>query len=161
MRTYLYLIILSFFLTSCYTYQRKKRAEVLPQNGQELMQKPADGNIASAQRNNTTGETQNKKTQETANEVAPVPINIQNELQPTKNYRIKADGRSYKLIVDRWEGDSLVAHPVKRPQQIIKLHKSQINAETITERRFSKPLSDILTVATYAGIGVGIWMLLR
>ncbi len=151
MQKYLYLIILSFFLTSCYTYQRKKQVAVPPENGQESKKKAV----------HTAGETPIRKSQQTVTEKEPVPVNIQNELQPAKNYKIKVDGRSYKIIVDRWEGDSLIAHPAGKPAAILKAHKNQINAETIAERRFSKPLSDILTVLVYAGIGIGIWMLLR
>lgn len=161
MQKYLYLIIISFFLTSCYTYQRKKQVVVPPENGQESKMRAVDGNIASAQLNYTAAETQIKKSQQTVNEKELVPINIHNELQPTKNYKIKVDGRAYKIIVDKWEGDSLVAHSVSKHEEILKLHKNQINAEAITEKRFSKPMSDIITILVYAGIGAGIWMLLR
>ena len=160
MQKYLYLIILSFFVTSCYTYQRKKQVTLPPEKTQETKKKAVDSNIASAQLNNATAEAQNKKSQ-TVNEQQFVPINIQNELQPTKNYKIKVDGRSYKIIVDKWEGDSLVAHRSNKPGAILKLHKNQIDAEAIAEKRFSKPLSDAITILVYAGIGVGIYMLLR
>jgi len=161
MQKYIYLIILSFFVTSCYTYQRKKQVTIPSQNGQESQKKAADGNIASAQLNNTATETQNKKSQQTVNEQQFVPINIQSELQPTKNYKIKVDGRPYKIIVDKWEGDTLIAHRSNKPAAILKLHKNQINAEAIAEKRFSKPLSDAITILVYAGIGAGIYMLLR
>lgn len=160
MQKYLYLIILSFFLTSCYTYQRKKQVILPLENSQESKKKAIDGNIASAQLNNIATDTQNKKSQ-TVNEQQLVPINIQNELQPTKNYKIKVDGRSYKIIVDKWEGDTLVAHRLHKPEAILKIHKNQIDAEAMAEKRFSKPLSDIITILVYAGIGVGIYMLLR
>jgi len=161
MQKYLYLLIISFFLTSCYTYQRKKRVDVPPENGRQSKTSAVNGNTASAQSNLTAAETQIKKSQQTVNEKELVPVNIQNELQPTKNYKIKADGRAYKITVDKWEGDSLVAHPIHKPEKILKLHKNQINAETIAEKRFSKPLSDIITILVYGGIGVGIYMLLR
>lgn len=161
MQKYLYLIIISFLVTSCYTYQRKKQVSVSPENEQELKKKAAADNNSSAQLKLTAAETQIKKPQQTVNEKEIIPINIQNELQPTKNYKIKVDGRAYKIIVDKWEGDTLVAHPVHKPEKILKLHKNQINAEAIAERRFSKPLSDIITILVYAGIGVGIYMLLR
>lgn len=161
MQKYLYLIIISFFLTSCYTYQRKKQMGLPPENGQESKKRAVDGSITSAQINYTVAETQIKKPQQTVHEQETIPINIHNELRPTKNYKIKVDGRTYKIIVDKWEGDTLVAHPVRKPEKILKLHKSQINAEAIAEKRFSKPMSDIITILVYAGIGVGIWMLIR
>ncbi|MCU7613453.1 hypothetical protein N0B16_03295 [Chryseobacterium sp. GMJ5] len=120
-----------------------------------------DGNSASSQRNDTAAETQSNKSKPTINKKQPIPINIQNELQPTKNYKIKADGRVYKIIVDKWVGDSLVAHSANKPQEVLKLHKNQIEAETIAEKRFSQPIADIITILVYAGIGVGIWMLVR
>lgn len=48
---------------------------------------------------------------------APAPINIQEKLAPNKNVKIDVDGKSYKIIVDRWESDSLVAHPVRSPKR--------------------------------------------
>jgi len=91
----------------------------------------------------------------------PAPINVKEKLAANKNVRIDVDGKSYKIIVDRWENDSLVAHPVRQPDKILKFHKNQINAEKIAEKRFSQPIADIITVTVYAGIGVGIWALLQ
>lgn len=91
----------------------------------------------------------------------PAPINVKEKLAANKNVRIDVDGKSYKVIVDRWENDSLVAHPVRQPDKILKFHKNQINAEKIAEKRFSQPIADIITVTVYAGIGVGIWALLQ
>jgi len=160
MQKYLYLIILSFFVTSCYTYQRKKQVTLPPETGQDSKKKAVDEKIASAQLSNAPTEVQNMNSK-VVNQQQLVPINIQNELQPTKNYKIKVDNRSYKIIVDKWEGDTLVAHQLHRPEAILKFNKNQINAESIAEKRFSKPLSDIITILVYGGIGVGIYMLLR
>lgn len=159
MQKYLYLSIIAFFFTSCYTYQRKAQVVVTPENVQN--KKSVDSNILLEKASKTTADTQINIPLQTVNEKNVVPINIQNELQPTKNYRIKADGKTYKLIVDKWEGDSLVAHSVNKPNEIIKLHKNNIKAEDIAEKRFSKPIADIITILAYTGIGVGIWMLLR
>lgn len=161
MQKYLYLIIATFLVTSCYTYQRKKQVSISSENGQESNRRAVDANAESAELKITSDENQNKKSQKIATDQETVPVNIQNELQPTKNYKIKVDGRSYKIIVDKWEGDTLVAHPVRRPEAKLKFHKNNITGETIAEKRFSKPLSDIITIFVYAGIGVGIYMLLR
>jgi hypothetical protein len=91
----------------------------------------------------------------------PVPVNVQEKLTPKKNVRIDVDGKTYKVIVDRWESDSLVAHPVHNPKKILKFHKNQINGEKIAEKRFSQPIADIITVVVYAGIGVLIYSLIR
>ncbi|WP_312994654.1 hypothetical protein [Chryseobacterium flavum] len=147
MRKNLYFTIILFSLTSCYTYQVKKQADPAADN------KPA--NNASPQMKNTAG-SQNPNAQQ-----APVPVNIQEKLSPNKNVKIDVDGKSYKIIVDRWESDSLVAHPVHQPKKILKFHKNQINGERIAEKRFSQPIADIITVAAYAGIAATVWFLLR
>ena len=143
MRKYIYLPIIAFFFTSCYTYQRKAQVVVEPENAQNTVNKSPDGSV------------------QAVNPQVIVPINIQNELQPSKNYRIKSNGKSYKVIMDRWEGDSLVANSVNRPSEIIKLHKNNIKAEDIAEKRFNKPIADIITILAYTGIGVSVWMLLK
>ncbi|MGD1319087.1 hypothetical protein [Chryseobacterium sp. 2R14A] len=146
MQKYLYLII-SLCLVSCYTYQVKKPVDPAIDNKQNPK------NNAAVANNTAPGQ---KDVQPT-----PVPINVKEKLAPNKNVRIDVGGKSYKVIVDRWESDSLVAHPVRQPDKVLKFHKDQINAERIAEKRFSQPIADIITVAAYAGIGVGIWSLLQ
>ncbi|MDR6403356.1 MULTISPECIES: hypothetical protein [Chryseobacterium] len=154
MRKNLYLIIISFSLVSCYTYQVKKQVDPAIDNNQSK-KGAALANGSSAQSKNIV-ETQNLNLQQT-----PAPVNIQEKLAPNKNVRIDVDGKTYKIIVDRWESDSLVAHPVHNPKKILKFHKNQINGERIAEKRFSQPIADIITVVAYTGIGVGIWALLN
>ncbi|WP_419870463.1 hypothetical protein [Chryseobacterium sp. CT-SW4] len=155
MRKNLYLIILSFSLTGCYTYQVKKRVDPVADNKQESKKGAAPVNNSTLKKG-TAGESQNPNVQP-----APAPINVQQELSQGKNVKIKTDRGSYKIIVDRWEGDSLVAHPVRNPDKILKFHKNQINGEKIAEKRFSQPIADIITVTAYAGIGALIWYLLK
>lgn len=154
MRKNLYLIIISFSLVSCYTYQVKKQVDPAIDNNQSK-KGAALANGSSAQSKNIA-ETQNLNSQQT-----PAPVNIQEKLAPNKNVRIDVDGKTYKIIVDRWESDSLVAHPVHNSKKILKFHKNQINGERIAEKRFSQPIADIITVVAYTGIGVGIWALLN
>lgn len=147
MQKYLYLIIISLCLVSCYTYQVKKPVDPTIDNKQNPK------NNAAVANNTAPGQKDVPPT--------PVPINVKEKLAPNKNVRIDVGGKSYKVIVDRWESDSLVAHPVRQPDKVLKFHKDQINAERIAEKRFSQPIADIITVAAYAGIGVGIWSLLQ
>lgn len=147
MQKYLYLIIISLCLVSCYTYQVKKPVDPAIDNKQNPK------NNAAVANNTAPGQ---KDVQPT-----PVPINVKEKLAPNKNVRIDVGGKSYKVIVDRWESDSLVAHLIRQPDKVLKFHKDQINAERIAEKRFSQPIADIITVAAYAGIGVGIWSLLQ
>ncbi|MBK1896162.1 hypothetical protein [Chryseobacterium paridis] len=156
MRKNLYFIIILFSLVSCYTYQVKKQPDTANDNKRESKKNAPLANTASPQTKSPVAESQNMNLQQT-----PAPINVQDKLAPSKNVRIEVDGKTYKVIVDRWESDSLVAHPVHNPKKILKFHKSQINAERIAEKRFSQPIADIITVAAYAGIGVLIWSLVK
>jgi len=158
MQKNLYLITLLFCLVSCYTYQVKKPADPIIDNKQDSKKSAAlaNANTAPPQAKNTTVLPQGQNSQPT-----PAPINIQEKLAPNKNVKIEVDGKTYKVIVDRWERDSLIVHPVHSPKNILKFHKNQINAERIAEKRFSQPIADILTVLAYASIGVGIYLLVK
>ncbi|WP_061085516.1 hypothetical protein [Chryseobacterium indologenes] len=157
MQKNLYLILISFFLTSCYTYQVKKQVDPTTGNKQESKKNTAPANTNSPQMQSTAvSNPQNQNIQQ-----PPVPVNVQEKLTAGKNVKIDVELRSYKVIVDRWEGDSLVAHPVRNAKKTLKFHKNQIDAERIREKRFSQPIADILTVTAYAAIGVGIYLLVR
>ncbi|MET3538117.1 hypothetical protein [Chryseobacterium limigenitum] len=156
MRKNLYLIIISFSLVSCYTYQVKKQVDTTIDNKSGSKNTAGLANNTTAQTKSITAQTQNPNSQQ-----APPPINIQEKLTPNKNVRINVDGKNYKVIVDKWESDSLVVHPVHNSKKILKFHKNQINGEKIAEKRFSQPIADIITVVAYAGIGVLIYSLIR
>ncbi len=156
MQKNLYLIIILFSLSSCYTYQVKKQPDPAADNSQEAKKGITPANNAALPMKKTAEEAQNLKLQQPA-----APVSIQEKLAPNKNVKIDVEGRSYKIIVDRWESDSLVAHPVNNAKKTLKFHKNQINAEKIAEKRFSQPIADILTVAAYTAIGVGIYFLVR
>lgn len=150
MRKNICLLLLTFTLASCYTYQVKKPANISVETNQDAKKTL----LAKAK-------TEKEETQSLDLPKTSVPVNIQEKLSANKNVRIDVDGKTYKIIVDRWEKDSLVAHPVHNSKQILKFHKNQINAEKIAEKRFSQPIADIITVVAYAGIGAGIWYLLQ
>lgn len=156
MRKNLYFIIILFCLSSCYTYQVKKPADPAANNKQSSKKNTALANNTSEQMKSNAAESQIVNSQP-----APVPINVQEKLASNKKYKIDVDGKSYKITVDKWESDSLVAHPISNPKKILKFHKNQINSEKIAEKRFSQPIADIITVTAYVGIGVAIWSLLK
>jgi hypothetical protein len=154
MQKNLYLIIISFCLVSCYTYQVKKQADTTTDNKQDSKKSATLADNTPMQTKSTTAASQSLNLQQ-------MPVNIQEKLTPNKNVRIDVDGKTYKIIVDKWENDSLVAHAVHNPKKILKFHKNQINGEKIAEKRFSQPIADIITVAAYAGIGVLIYSLVK
>lgn len=158
MQKKLSLLVLLFSLVSCYTYQVKKPAELPVDDKKESKKSPSVAEVASVQENSPTV----AKTNPTANpQPTVIPINVQEKLAAGKNFRIDADGKTYKIIVDKWVGDTLVAHPVRQKDVVLKFHKNQINADRIAEKRFSQPIADILTVVAYVGIGVGIYALIK
>ena len=75
---------------------------------------------------------------------------IKGKLQPNRFYKITARDKQFKIQVDKWDGDSLVSHIIRRPEKVVKLHKDEINEDLILERRFSRPFSDLFTVGAYA-----------
>lgn len=154
MRKNLYLIIISFSLVSCYTYQVKKPVDPAIDNKTGSVKAASLAENTLAQTKSVKAEVQNPNPQ-------TVPVNVQEKLTPNKNVRINVDGKNYKVIVDKWESDSLVAHPVHNAKKVLKFHKNQINAEKIAEKRFSQPIADIITIVAYAGIGVAVWSLLK
>ncbi|MDY0931891.1 hypothetical protein [Chryseobacterium sp. CFBP8996] len=157
MQKKLFLIIILFSLVSCYTYQVKKPVDTAAID----TKKEPSKNVASVDATPIEMKSTKAELQKLSSQQAPAPINVQEKLVPNKNFKIDVDGKAYKIIVDRWESDSLVAHAVNNPKKILKFHKNQIDSEKIAEKRFSKPLADIITIAVYAGIGVGIWSLLQ
>jgi len=156
MRKNFYFILILCTLTSCYTYQVKKPVDPAVSNNQSPKKNTTVANNTSQQMMDTTTSAPNLSAQP-----APAPVNVQEKLAAGKNVRIEVDNKSYKVIVDRWEGDSLVAHPVRNAKKSLKFHKNQINSERIAEKRFSQPIADILTVTAYAAIGVGIYLLVK
>ena len=162
MKNYLYLLIISFSLISCYTYRAKSEKET---TAQELQKSEADSNDAAGKANasqQAKNQSKSPRRSVTKKDNSPTqPANIEEKLEANKYFKIEAGGRPYKIQVDKWESDTLVAHVIHKPKKILKFHKNQINQSTITERRFSQPTADIITVVAYAAVGVGIWALIK
>ena len=162
MKKYLYLFIISISLVSCYTYRAKTEKDVTTEETpkakvrtDESAQKvnPAAQSELEAKMAQTSSANKNKKQTQ--------PTNIEEKLEANKYFKIEAGGKPYKIQVDKWESDTLVAHVIHKPKKILKFHKNQINQSTIAERRFSQPTADIITVVAYAAVGVGIWALVK
>jgi hypothetical protein len=166
MKKHFYLLILSFSLISCYTYKIKSEKEATSQDTREIrtkkMDDPAAGKaIANVQASVSAIEPESPKKNRATKDKTPRPTTIQEKLEANKYFRIEVGGKPYKIQVDKWESDTLVAHVIHKPKKILKFHKNQIDQSKIAERRFSQPVADIITVVAYAGIGVGIWTLVK
>lgn len=166
MKKHLYLLIISFSLISCYTYRIKEErkettadAKQAPSNSDKIAEKE----LANSQSNlSIAGSKGTRKPKPDNGKIsAPKPANIQERLEANKYFKIEVGDRTYKIQVDKWESDTLVAHVIHKPKKILKFHKNQINQSTIAERRFSQPTADIITVVAYAAVGVGIWTLVK
>ena len=162
MKKYLYLLFLSLSLSNCYTYKASAETDDVKETQQETRQKlkkQMTDNVTSMDQADLSATPSNKTVPVNTNK--PKATNIMEKLEPNKIYKIDVAEKSYKIQVDKWESDSLVAHVIHKPKKILKFHKNQINQSTIAERRFSQPMADIITVTAYAGIGAGIWAIIK
>lgn len=163
MKKYLYLLLLPLSLTNCYTYKIPAESEEVPAAKQETPVAADARNpkiaMSANQATMDMSEAKVSRTRPQNKPAKPKPTSVTEKLEPNKFYKIDVADRSYKIQVKKWESDTLVANVIHKPKKILKFHKNQINQSTIAERRFSQPVADILTVAAYTGIGVGIWAL--
>lgn len=162
MKKYLYLLFLSLSLSNCYTYKASAETDDVKETQQETRQKlkkQMTANVTSMDQADLSATASNKTIPVNTNK--PKATNIMEKLEPNKFYKIDVAEKSYKIQVEKWESDSLVAHVIHKPKKILKFHKNQINQSTIAERRFSQPVADIITVTAYAGIGAGIWAIIK
>lgn len=162
MKKYLYLLFLLLSLFNCYTYKASAETDDVKETQQETRQKlkkQMTDNVTSMDQADLSATASNKTVPVKTNK--PKATNIMEKLEPNKFYKIDVAEKSYKIQVDKWESDSLVAHVIHKPKKILKFHKNQINQSTIAERRFSQPVADIITVTAYAGIGAGIWAIIK
>lgn len=162
MKKYLYLLFLSLLLSNCYTYKASAETDDVKETQQETRQKlkkQMTANVTSMDQADLSATASNKTVPVNTNK--PKATNIMEKLEPNKFYKIDVAEKSYKIQVEKWESDSLVAHVIHKPKKILKFHKNQINQSTIAERRFSQPVADIITVTAYAGIGAGIWAIIK
>ena|SRR6218665_1033442 len=174
MKKYFYLFFISFSLTNCYTYKvsaentdagtqsksepkRKLESQIRSDEQQLSVNAIADD----SQANLAAVNSKSPRNPKTSRDKKPKSTNITDKLEAGKFFKIDVADRSYKIQVDKWESDTLVAHVIHKPKKILKFHKNQINQSTIAERRFSQPVADIITVTAYTAIGVGIWTLVK
>lgn len=87
-------------------------------------------------------------------------LTLKEMLKPNRNYKITVEEKKYKVQVDKWEGDTLISHIIRKPDKVLKFHENQIDNEEVLERRFSKPISDMITVGSYIAVGATALLLL-
>lgn len=74
-------------------------------------------------------------------------------------YQVDVFDKTYKMEAVKWQGDTIVGHVKGKPKKELKFHEKDI--QNLKVRQFSKGRSDALTVASYASIGVGVFLLLK
>lgn len=87
-------------------------------------------------------------------------LNLKEMLKPNRHYKLIVEEKQYKVQVDKWEGDTLISHIIRKPDKVLKFHENQIDPEEVLERRFSKPISDMITVGSYIAVGATALLLL-
>lgn len=132
----------------------KKEKEIENQKNQEKMNSSSSKPGGESDKSKR-GSMNNIKNEESK----PKEAGIKGKLQPNKYYKITALDHQYKIQVDKWEGDTLISHKIRKPSKQYKFHINDIQEDAILERRFSKPFSDLFTVGAYAS-GAAIVLLL-
>lgn len=84
---------------------------------------------------------------------------IQQQIKPEQIYKIDVDNKTYKIKAVKWDGDSLVAYTNIKKE--VKKNFSSNQITNVREQKFSETRSNTLTVIAYAGIGLGIFFLLK
>lgn len=90
----------------------------------------------------------------------PAGAGLKQKIQPNKYYKITVEEKEYKIQADKWEGDTLVSHILRKPNRVLRFHENQIDEELLKERRFSKAYSDLFTVGAYAAAGAAVLLLI-
>ena len=123
MKKYLYLLFLSLSLSNCYTYKASAETDDVKETQQETRQKlkkQMTDNVTSMDQADLSATPSNKTIPVNTNK--PKATNIMEKLEPNKFYKIDVAEKSYKIQVDKWESDSLVAHVIHKPKKILKFH---------------------------------------
>lgn len=161
MKRNIYSMLVFCLLTSCYTYRPVKATLEETEKPIENSKTQTRSHMAAALNKPVLDESEAQiKKEDVKKNFKPAPqkttrqLTIKEKLEPSRMYKINAGGKRYKIQVDQWESDSLVVNAVNKPEKKMKFHKNQIDESTILEKRFSQPISDILTVVAYAGIAV-------
>jgi len=132
--------------------EKKKESEMKNEEREKSTFTSADG----TQKN--TKVTDKEKPEEETKESGE--MSLRDKLKPNRFYKITVSEKQYKIQVDKWEGDTLVSHKIRRPEKQYKFHLNDIDEESVLERRFSKPFSDLLTVGAYAAGGAAVLLLI-
>ncbi|WP_312768931.1 hypothetical protein [Epilithonimonas sp.] len=174
MKLNIYSLLIFCLFTSCYTYRHVADEKEVPtaakENPRIKSQKSemtatavdaisVENQVQKSQLRSATADGKIKAMFPQGQKTTRKLLGIKDKLESGKIYKIKVADKRYKIQVDQWESDSLVVHPVRKPEKKMKFHKNQIEEDAILEKRFSQPISDIITVTAYAAIGVLIAVL--
>jgi heterodisulfide reductase subunit A-like polyferredoxin len=76
-------------------------------------------------------------------------------------YNVTVLDKEYTIEAKQWKADTLYSVVKGKPNKELKFHKNEIALSDVKIRKFSKGKSDALTVADYALVGVGLFLLLK
>lgn len=164
------LFISFILLTSCYSYKLiDPTKEVVEQNNsaknQNVNQSRSKNSTMqrsrSADDNNVTKPEVTEKKVLVESGQTGVAGDIKLYLKPNGLYKIQAQQKQHHIVVNSWVGDTLVASPKGKEDQILKFHKNDIDINKMYDRRFNKRQSDILTIGAYAAALTGVILLLK
>lgn len=180
------LILASFLcLASCYTYKTydpEKDVTVTNMNEEEMKSKISSKQIRKEEKVSSSDkikELERKKeeiksqrknlgtTNNTMEAISEVSANINPQevvspktiIKEKGYYQLEVFDKSYKMEAVKWNGDTIVGFVKGKPKQELKFHQKDI--QNLKVRQFSKARSDAFTVASYAAVGVGIFLLLK
>ncbi|RLZ09133.1 hypothetical protein [Faecalibacter macacae] len=174
MKKYTLLLVSSLLLSSCYSYkvyEPETAEQQAEQNNNSSMSvresfvRTAREAKSSANINQDVESTQSKdissRNDNTKNsETTPTgDVSVKSIIKEKGYYQVDVFDKTYKMEAVKWQGDTIVAHVKGKPKKELKFHEKDI--QNLKVRQFSKGRSDALTVAAYASVGVGVFLLLK
>jgi len=148
--------------------EMSKEEIIQQQQREEEKMKEAEMNKGKQEQNSFTSADGSEKNTKVTDKAAPregvtkdpSELTVREKIKPKRFYKLTVLDKTYKVQVEKWEGDSLLVHKIRKPEKQFKFHENDIDNESVLERKFSKPFSDLLTVGAYAAGGAAVLLLI-
>ena len=182
MKKYTLLVITSLLISSCYSYKVYE-----PEAGDEIAMDSAPAVIDTSLRGarqskptpndnaekNVSSKNTNSRTSKDGVSNSEIPKekldhianrkkgeeSVKSIIKDKGYYQVDVFEKTYKMEAVKWQGDTIIGHVKGQPKKELKFHEKDI--QNLKVRQFSKGRSDALTVAAYASVGVGVFLLLQ